>query len=128
MTTPSPAAGSEELRERLAEHWIKHNLNLGQYKSELHCACGDKLIVDGHANDWHSSHTLVMNQHLVDKVFTAQNNATYEAVMEAIGEDDWHGDRHGVYRRETVDVIRNQLRAELRQSMAKIFGKENKEP
>ena len=51
----------------------------------------------------------------------AQNNATYEAVMEAIGEDEPEpfGDQYT----DTAYVKgKNNLRAELRQSIAKIFG------
>lgn len=53
-------------------------------------------------------------------LFAAQNNATYEAVMEAVGEDEY-----GIEVYYNGSFERNQLRAELRQSITKIFWKES---
>lgn len=56
-------------------------------------------------------------------LFAAQNNATYEAVMKAIGENE-----HEYYCQgcdKSVEEGRNKFRAELRQSINKIFGKES---
>lgn len=57
-----------ELADEMSEHWIRDSINLGQYKSELHCACGDNIILDEHANDWRASYTGVENHHIAEKL------------------------------------------------------------
>jgi hypothetical protein len=66
----------DKLRGELGRHWIKANLNLGQYKSELQCICGAKLIEDGHANDWRSSYQSVVNNHLAEAIIAITENTT----------------------------------------------------
>lgn len=61
----------------------------------------------------------------------AQNNATYEAVMKAIGEDDvltkdeadGKCEDIGININAYIKEARNSLRAELRKSIAKIYGR-----
>ena len=104
MTIPSPAAESEDLRN-LRDAFIRAALTPDYLGDDyLMLPRNDKKFID----------RLVA-------VAVAQNNATYEAVMEAIGEDEHiqHFSFHG------RSNIRDELRAELRQSIAKIFRKES---
>lgn len=106
MTTPSPAEGNTE--DLIYEIW--------------HIVKKDSLA---------SSRIGYPKQYTVEaltKIVTAQNNATYEAVMEAIGEDEtkpksW-SNKVALDMEWRARQIRNHFRAELRQSIAKIFKKE----
>lgn len=73
----------EQLVAEYFKHFITNNLNLGQYKSELWCKCGDKLIVDGHARDWHSITEEVFYRHVADKQAAAHQSELDLAVKEA---------------------------------------------
>lgn len=98
--TPSPAAGSKELRSVIANEFvhIRNKTSMGRSKS-------------------------ITN---VMQLITAQNNATYEAVMDTFPEKAFGapageyetGGECGAY----ADGY-NQACAELRQSIAKIYGK-----
>lgn len=98
--TPSLAAGNE--LERCLYFCIK--------AAQAHYSGKSPVLSPGDAK-WVAT---------IPSLIAAQNNATYEAVMEAIGEDGVAS----VTERCGFTQHQNQLRAELRQSIAKIFGKE----
>lgn len=104
----TPAAGSE--LERCLYFCIK--------AAQAHYSCKSPVLSPGDAK-WVAT---------LPQLITAQNNATYEAVMEVIGEDETRPKSWS--NKVTLDMewrarqIRNHFRAELRQSIAKIFGKE----
>lgn len=141
--TPAPAAGSEELHPKFLDiienGWASESnpRKYGYYLKTIHRS--GRLnpgkyftLTNGKGDFWETNASSKMKivGSFGDELITAQNDATYAAVMEAIGEDDIeaHDDICRYKQRgkcdcgEQKEFYQNQLRSELRQTIAQIFG------
>lgn len=117
--TPS-SAGSEELSEEIARILLEQMRDGARY-SEAFIKVANRLMRDGKPSGKFYKpieDSVIARTKEIVHLITAQNNAKYEAVMGAIsalakaGIIDMDGIRH-----DAIDC------AELRQSIAKIFGR-----
>lgn len=111
MTIPSPAAGSD-LEPAIDEVLV-----------DMTNVCSD-CEHPGCLAQLKAGRKRILN------LIAAQNNAIYEAVMGLLKDEDEYPNiistRDGHTKSHNVNAMfHNQLRADLRQSIAKIFGKES---
>lgn len=117
MTDPSPAAGSKELRKKATRIFTGRVHRLPDRRVEIIQSKemrNTKFII--------APYEQTLDK--IERLIAAQNNATYEAVMEAI---DGLGENYltapGSSQEEIVAY--NKALVNVRQSIAKIYGKDS---
>lgn len=73
---PSPTANTtpsrEQIEDELYEHEVMESRNLGRYRTEYTCACGESWVVDGHSYKPHSN----IKRHMADAILAPLKGET----------------------------------------------------
>lgn len=123
MTTPTPAAGNEEFRKlissvRSSQRMILRDDPIGSVWKMGDGGKRELVRIHADGDNYWAITTEELDQLL--RIFAAQNNATYEAVMKLLEEKCTCSCNFGDGCLCSGD---NSLRAELRESIAKIYGR-----